>query len=80
MCRILCNPGPRSNLQIFLQQFSSEDNHGIRYCLDVISMGCAIEAPLIAEGKTCTVHEDKDDCVWVMKRELGWVIGSGRLS
>jgi len=80
MCRVLCSPGRSSDLQRFLQQFSDEDNHGIRYCVDVISTGCVSEAPLIAQGKTCTVHKDRDVCVWVTKRELGWVIGSGRLS
>lgn len=77
--RILCDIWCLENLEIFLEGEPRQKPGGV-YCLGYIgSGGCYPRFKLSGDGLLhCPYHVGgiSGGCVWIMKDEVGWVIGS----
>lgn len=69
----------------FLKHFLENGPHtpslaGLPYCVDQILRGIQSMAVHGKKGTSCNGHKNRDVCVWVIKRENGWAVGSGPAS
>ncbi|CAG7557949.1 unnamed protein product [Fusarium equiseti] len=79
---VLCNDRRLAHLERFLQAAPSQSNRsGHRYCVEEIGEGYKAWTAILGQngGRSCG-HKTEGDYVWITKREIGWVIGSGLLS